>query len=263
MVSNWSRQAWEPATTECPQVNLTQQLNSLPYAPSQMLLLPLLKTLVSSSGVLSASSFTLWSAQAKDLFLLNATDHLSGSVQQEARLMRSHYAPQAWSPLPFVHKHSHWTGLLPSPYETLSDLTWISPPVSLLSLLCNLAFNLLPSSSSFPHSITLSDLTLLLSSSEHRLSPELVDSPTTIEPVTCGVSVSGQGAELLHGDKRSVTEWWRAQTRKKHLDSKWQESPSKQKTPNPVCAIWVSNHPLDVNCFVGAGTATVFLYLPY
>lgn len=211
-----------------------------------MLPLPLLKTLVSSSGVFSASSFTLMESPGQSplpprCHWPSPWVYPASSKAHEKSLCSTSLEP---SPilLLFVHKHSHWTALLPNPYETLSDLTWMSLPVPLLPLLYNLACDLLPSSSSFLHSIALSDLTFLLSSSAHGLSPELVHSQTTIEPVTCGAIVSGQGAELLRSDKRSVTEWWRARVGKEHSGSKWQESPSKQKNPNPVLTIWVSNH---------------------
>lgn len=72
----------------------------------------------------------------------------------------------------------------------------------------------------------------------------------------------GQEAELLHSDKRSVTEWQRAKVEKEHLNSKLQESPSKQKTQT-LYSQFGKLITLDVNCFVGARTASVSLYLPY
>lgn len=126
-----------------------------------MLPLPLPKTLVSSSGVLSPSSFIFGESPGQrplppQCHRPSLWVYPARSKAHEKSLCSTSLEPSP-IPLPFVCKHSHWTALLPSPYETLSDLTWISPPVPLLSLLCNLAFPLLPNSSSFPHSIALSD----------------------------------------------------------------------------------------------------------
>lgn len=41
--------------------------------------------------------------------------------------------------------------------------------------------------------------------------------------------------------QKVITEWWRAKAEKEHLNSKWQESPSKQKTPKPLLTVWESN----------------------
>lgn len=73
----------------------------------------------------------------------------------------------------------------------------------------------------------------------------------------------GQEAELLHSDKRSVTEWQRAKVEKEHLNSKWQESPSKQKTPNPLLTIWEMNHTgCELLCWCW-DSHCISLYLPY
>lgn len=131
----------------------------------------------------------LWRGQA--IFLLNVTDVSLGLSSKKQGLWEDImlHKPGALSHLSPIctHKCSHWTALLSTPHETLPDLTWISPPLPLLFLLCNLAFNLLPSSSSFHYSTALSDLTFLLFSSAHGLSPELVCSPITTKPDICGV----------------------------------------------------------------------------
>lgn len=148
MVSNWSRQTWDSATAECPQVNLTAKLTLL-CSLSNASPAPWWKhwSLVSSSRVLSASIFGESPGQRP--LPPQHTDHSPGSILQVARLKRSHYGPQAWSSLPPVHKHSHWTACFLTHMKP-SDLTWNSTLIPFLSLLHNLAFNLQPSTSRFP-----------------------------------------------------------------------------------------------------------------
>lgn len=107
-----------------------------------MLPQPLLKTLVSTSGVLSTSSFTLEERPGQRLLPVQC--HWPSlwvyPARSEAHEKSLHSTSPKASP---ICTHSPRTDLLPSPYETLSDITWISPLVPLLSLLRNLSFNLL------------------------------------------------------------------------------------------------------------------------
>lgn len=147
MVSNWHRQAWEPATAERPQVNLTQRSLMPPHKCPP---LPLLRTASPAQESPWISPLSLWQP--------STTDHLSGSTQQKARFTGCHAGPQAWSPLLFAHECSQRASLPPQPLWNL-----FRPYLrSLLPLLCNFTFNLLPFFSSFPPSSAPSELSCLL-----------------------------------------------------------------------------------------------------
>lgn len=115
MVSNWHRQAWEPATAERPQVNLTQRSLMPPHKCPP---LPLLRTASPAQESSWISPLSLWEP--------STTDHLSGSTQQKARFTGCHAGPQAWSPLLFAHECSHRASLPPHPVKPFQTLFKVS-----------------------------------------------------------------------------------------------------------------------------------------
>lgn len=233
MVSNWSRQTWDSATAECPQVTLLFSLANNPPAPWWK---PW--SLVSSSRVLSASVLGESPGQSPLLpqhYWPSLWVYPARSKAQEKPLCSTSLepSPTCTQTQPLDSPPSWPTG---SPLRSHVKLSTDSSSISAMQLglqfptqyfwLC-IAHR---SGLTEPSSMQFCIWTFLSWPAHHHWTSHV------------GRMSFRAGSRAASEWQRSVTEWWRAKAEKEHLNSKQQESPSKQKTPNSLLTIWESNH---------------------